>query len=550
MWTSNSGPFTWSEEINNLCKKIMKNKSLSIKNLIVDPYINNIFEVMENVHTIHEFTSHLLNQKAGTIISGSIQINVSNYNQAFVGDNCFIESMQLRQFAMNGDTVKAFVFHQHTTGKIKAKGFVIEIINRNYNSRQIQGHFLKKTTSYSEYLNFQPTSKSIPCIRIYKNRDRSFEPNESMLYLADITDWIEGGKPVGEIIYRFGDREQLQTLNTAILYENGLNIADHVAQINGNLVDFTIPAVEYLGREKLSLCTFTIDSKGSHEIDDAISVNYLPNGNYEIGVHISDVSYFIKENTNLDSKAQEQGTSIYMANKAYSMLPKWLWKRCSLTPGDDKLTFSVFVQMTKEGELISTRFAKTIINSCTQLTYSNATQLIDEPDCYSFAPDTDFPFVKNGYSMRNVSESVNTLYRLAMPIRQLRSKKCVTFHKQRLEFVFDHATGNPISLQLKKEQSKSDILIEEYMLLANQMVAKHLFNTKSKQAIFLRNLPPKEASLAQLRANMLCYDIHLKFETREDITESYYQILKRCETSNGTSAVLVNRLARSMNRSE
>jgi len=200
---------------------------------------------------------------------------------------------------------------------------------------------------------------------------------------------------------------------------------------------------------------FTIDPDDAKDFDDALSIEKLENGNDSIGIHIADVSYYVKEKSNLDSEASKRGNSVYLVGAVIPMLPEQLSNKiCSLVPNEDRLTFSVIVEITARGKIIDYQIAKTVINSKRRFTYEEAQQIIE---------------TGNG----DLSDDITKLHKIASILRKKRLKEgSVNFFSPEVKFILDE-NNNPIGIE-KKIQKESNNLVEEFMLLANRIVAKHI----------------------------------------------------------------------------
>jgi ribonuclease R len=214
-----------------------------------------------------------------------------------------------------------------------------------------------------------------------------------------------------------------------------------------------------------------VDAK---DFDDALSIEKLENGNYKVGIHIADVSHYVKAGTSIDKESSERGNSVYLVGKAIPMLPEKLSNNiCSLVPNEDRLTFSVIFEMTGKGETVNHQIAKTIINSKRRFTYEEAQKIIE-------SGGGDF------------SNEVILLNELA---KHLRSKRMKTgsfeFFSPEVEFQLDES-GHPSNI-LKKEMKESNMLVEEFMLLANKTIAERIFSRGNIPFVYrVHDLPDEE----------------------------------------------------------
>ncbi|HSP86662.1 MAG TPA: ribonuclease R, partial [Ignavibacteriaceae bacterium] len=221
---------------------------------------------------------------------------------------------------------------------------------------------------------------------------------------------------------------------------------------------------------------FTIDPEDAKDFDDALSIEELENGNLLIGIHIADVSHYVRKGSQLDSQALKRGNSVYLVGQVIPMLPEKLSNNlCSLVPYKDRLTYSVIVEITSRGKLVKYDIAKTIINSKRRFTYSEAQQIIEDEE-------------------GDLSHEIITLNNLARILRKKRFKEGgIEFFTPEIKFRLDE-TGKPVEI-FTKVLKESNMLIEEYMLLANKIVAKHVgFPAKNAKPFVYRvhDLPDTE----------------------------------------------------------
>ena len=219
---------------------------------------------------------------------------------------------------------------------------------------------------------------------------------------------------------------------------------------------------------------FTIDPKDAKDFDDALSIEKLPNGNYEVGVHIADVSYYVKSKTELDSEALNRGNSTYLVGKAIPMLPEKLSNNiCSLVPKEDRLTFSVIFEITGSNEISDYQIAKTVINSKRRFTYEEVQKIIES-------------------GSGEFSEEIILLNDIATSLRQKRfNEGSLEFFTPEVEFELN-SDGKPVNI-LKKEIKESNMLVEEFMLLANKSVAENISRKKKIPFVYrIHDIPDQE----------------------------------------------------------
>ena len=273
-----------------------------------------------------------------------------------------------------------------------------------------------------------------------------------------LTEWTPNMKnPVGEVIDVLGEKGNNTVEMHAILAEFGLpyKYPEKVEEA-ANQIDAGITPEEVSKRiDMRKITTFTIDPRDAKDFDDALSIRKLDNGLWEIGVHIADVTHYVRPHSIIEEEARERATSVYLVDRTIPMLPEHLSNGiCSLRPNEEKLTYSVIFQMNDKAEIQHYQIAKTVICSDRRFTYEEAQAIIEN---------------KQG----DYSEELLTMDALAKTLRQNRFKQgAIAFDRVEVRFEIDE-TGKPISVFFK-EQKDANKLVEEFMLLANKTVATHI----------------------------------------------------------------------------
>ncbi|XP_053674275.1 DIS3-like exonuclease 2 [Anopheles nili] len=554
---------------------------------------------------LESFVARLVAKNVGYIVEGTLRINAKNNLQSFVDDpsrigNIFITSIILRRCAMDGDLVRVFVMNplsepdcneeameraknessEESTELQRVRsqnnvGFVVAILEKRHN-RQCVGKFHSGKSVKKHYRMFVPRDTRIPSLCIFKQDwpnallvqkdtvetefDGSGDANHTsksnvpdvtnVLYQAKIVDWKED-TPVGTILKPLGNCGLLEVENESILVEYNLDITPYEEEILTELpsVPYNIPEDELAKREDLRQeCIFTIDPATARDLDDALSCSRLPNGNYHIGVHISDVSYFLREGSPLDEQVKLRATSIYMVDSVYHMLPKQLCNTCSLLPGEDKVAFSVFWEIQPDGTVLSTRFARTVINSCAQLSYEHAQMMLDNPD--GELDEERFPEIFHGYSVQGLSKIVNTLQSIAVKLRARRMDDgCLKINQPKLTFRLNPATGQPIEYGVYKVRTSNE-MIEDFMLLANTSVAHAIHAAFPAISILRCHSPPAENMMKNLVRTLSNYGHALSYASSKDIRECMESIIASTENPDATRSVLNVLLAKPMIRAQ
>lgn len=508
----------------------------------------------DNSTAFEAVVQKLVNMNVGKLLEGVVRINAFNVNVAYhtsseSTEDAMIDTILLRQCAMHNDLVEVFVFTKIDQKRSNPSGFVTRILEKR-NDRLVIGRC--KSTKDKQNLVFVPTTKRVPNVFIDKKAQLekypSIQISDDLVYLARITGW-KCEIPSGEIYRSIGLHNELATSNEAILIEHKLQVPNFSASIMGSLPNesFTIPPEEYAQRANLTTeYVFTIDPATARDLDDALSVEQLSNGNYKVGVHISDVTYFIPEFSELDEVIREQATSIYLVNTVYHMLPRSLCMTCSLLPGQDKLAFSVFWELTTEGEIISTHFGRTIINSCVQLAYSHAQRMIEESQ-HQYAVD-ELPTIREGFEASVIAEKVRLLHKLATPLRKLRFDRfCLTINQPKITFQLDEESGEPLTFE-RYQQMDSNWLIEEFMLLANQTVATRIYESFPDVSILRNHSAPKQNGLEALAGRLQALGFTVDFKTPEATARTMFRLTHDAKKSEMVEAVLTELLTKPMNR--
>jgi len=243
-------------------------------------------------------------------------------------------------------------------------------------------------------------------------------------------------------------------------------------------ISSTIPASEIKKRTDLRKSTIiTIDPEDAKDFDDAVSVEILDNGNYRVGIHIADVSHYVQPGTSIYEEALNRGTSVYLVGKVIPMLPENLSNKiCSLVPNEDRLTYSVFVELTKLAKVVDYQIEKSVINSKRRFTYEEVQEIIET-------------------GIGDFSYEITLLNKISKTLRAKRMKKgSINFFSPEVVFKLDK-NGTPIEIKIK-EVRESHNLIEELMLLANQIVAEHVQPKQNKIIVpfvyRIHDLPDKE----------------------------------------------------------
>lgn len=392
------------------------------------------------------------------------------------GESIFIAERN-SMHALNGDKVRIIVA-AHRRG-IEPEAEVVEIIEEKEQS------FIGTLEVERQYAFLQTDSKFLATdIFIPKTKLKGGKTGDKAI--VKITSWPEDAKnPIGEVIDILGQTGDNTTEMHAILAEFGLpyhypeNVNAAAERIDAGITDEVVAQRV----DMRSVLTFTIDPKDAKDFDDALSIRRLGNGNYEIGVHIADVTHYVKPDTILDKEAQKRATSVYLVDRVVPMLPEHLSNGiCSLRPDEDKLTFSCIFEMNENAEVLQSRIARTVTRSNRRFTYEEAQNVIETGE-------------------GDYCEEILTLDRMAKILRKNRYENgSVEFDRVEVRFDIDE-TGHPVGVYFK-ESKDANKLIEEFMLLANRTVAAAIGRPdgkrKAKAFVYRIHDMPDPGKLADL----------------------------------------------------
>lgn len=430
--------------------------------------------------------------------------------------------------------------------------FVIDIVKKVHDGICI-GSFSKiKNENYHTLIS---RDVKMPHIRIHKNdfvrQRKKGGCITDNLYVAKI-DHFTFDACYGKILCTVGKCGQLEAENEAILLSNHLKHKPYGETIN-NLYSqpLTITNEELSKREDIrEKCVFTIDPLTAKDLDDAVSVEIFPDGNYEVGVHISDVSYFLDESSELDNIVKERTTSVYMVQEVFHMLPKPLCLKCSLLPGEDKLAFSVFWKMSKNSEILNTRFARTVIRSCSQFAYEHAQNIIDNQN--KNFNESVFPEIHGKWKVSDIVTRIQILNNLAEIMREKRfSKGAMKINRPKLYFDLNPQSGEPVGYK-RQELDTANFLIEEFMLLANQSVAQFIYDKYPKFAVLRNHSFPQNRLILACQKKLNVNNIKLDVESSKSIYSSMIRILEELslagEDFDSMEVALSHFISKTMNR--
>lgn len=387
----------------------------------------------------------------GLIMTGKFQ-RKSNGKNSFIPDDgsetIFIAERNSAH-AMNNDKVKIALFAKKKNKE--AEGEVIEILERANDT-------FVGTLKVDKYYAFLLTENRTLANDIFIPKDKLKNGKNGDKAVVKVIEWPDQAKnPIGQVIDILGQAGDNTTEMHAILAEFGLPyVYPKSVEEAADKISTEITKEDLEGREDFrDAVTFTIDPKDAKDFDDALSIREIKSGLWEIGVHIADVTHYVKEGSIIDKEAEKRATSVYLVDRTIPMLPEKLSNGlCSLRPDEEKLTYSVIFTMNEKGEVKNSRITKTIIKSNRRFTYEEAQEIIETG--------------KGDYS-----NELLELNKLAQILRAQRlSNGAIDFDRVEVRFEIDE-TGKPVSVYFK-ESKEANKLIEEFMLMANRSVAEYV----------------------------------------------------------------------------
>jgi len=405
--------------------------------------------------------------------------------------------------ALNKDLVRVYVYKRRKNSKLE--GDIVAILDR---TKYEYVGVLQKNNDYGFVVPDDPKMYS----DIFIGPEHLLEAKDGDKVLARITDWPQKSKnPFGEILKVLGKPGDHDTEIHSILVEYGLpyTFPDHVEEFASNLPIEISDEEIHKRRDMRKDLTFTIDPTDAKDFDDALSFKVLKNGNYEIGVHIADVSHYVEENTVLEDEAYQRATSVYLVDRVVPMLPEILSNNvCSLRPNEEKLTFSVVFEMNQKGDVINAWFGRTVIYSDQRFTYDEAQQIITGESLH----END-----------KLNLAIRTLDSLAKKMRQRRmSQGAISFDKTEVKFRLDEE-ANPIGVFVK-ESKDANKLIEEFMLLANRKVAEFI-GKKKKTFVYRVHDEPDTDKLEALQGVITKFGYRIDTRSRDTTSQSLNKLL-------------------------
>lgn len=419
----------------------------------------------------------------------------------------YVSPRKLRN-ALNGDKVKVYVFAKKS-GR-RNEGEVVEIIKR------AKTDFIGVAKISERFAFVIPDDRKMLHDIFVPLSDLNGAKNGQKVQVS-LTDWPDGAKnPIGKIINVLGTQGENDTEMNSILAQYGfpLSFPDAVEK-EANAIPEMVSEAEIKGRRDFrATVTFTIDPADAKDFDDAISFKKLPNGNYEIGVHIADVSHYVLPKSALDKEAYERATSVYLVDRVIPMLPERLSNGvCSLRPNEDKLCFAAVFELDEDANIIDQWFGRTTIHSNRRFSYEEAQEILEN---------------KTG----DFAEELLKLNELAYILRDKKFKHgAISFESTEVKFKLDE-TGKPTGVYVK-ERKDAHKLIEDFMLLANKKVAEFIAKKgKGKQKytfVYRSHDSPNLENLNNFATFAARFGYKINTKTDKDIAKSLNYLMDDVE---------------------
>jgi len=403
--------------------------------------------------------------------------------------------------ALNEDTVEVCIWARRK--KQSPEGEITKIIKRNKN--KFSG-IVSITNDNIAFLIVTEKNMPYDIFIPMKNLNGAQHGKKAV---AEITHWAENQKnPTGIIIDVLGDEGDNDAEMHSILTEFNLpyKFPEYLTELAEKIPD-RISEEEITKRTDFrNVPTFTIDPHDAKDFDDALSFRRLENGNYEIGVHIADVTHYVKEGDEIDKEGYERATSVYLVDRTVPMLPEKLSNNiCSLRPNEDKLTYSGIFELNEDAEIRNHRFERTVINSDRRFSYEEAQEILET-------------------GKGDMADILLKLNELAKKLKDKRFKNgSISFERIEVKFYLDEK-GKPTGVYFK-EAKDSNNLIEEYMLLANRKVAELVGKTMKQPFIYRIHDEPDLEKLYTFSNFIKQFGYNFTFKNESEIAASINKLL-------------------------
>lgn len=485
----------------------MAAKQIGIKGNDGRKMVHELMRVMtrEGVLEKVDVGQYRLSRRSLSTVTGQVDMTASGMAYIIVDEaaedekDIIIEPRNVHH-AMHGDKVKVAIIGRRRDGRIE--GEVLEIIEASKRT------FVGRIEVSDKYAFVIIDSKKVPT-DIFVPLGHTQGAKNGQKVIVQVVEWPETSKnPIGEVTDVLGNAGDNNTEMHAILAEYDLpyHFPKELEELADRIPAGITPAEIKKRRDMRGVTTFTIDPADAKDFDDALSVRKLENGNWEIGVHIADVTFYVRPGSEIDIEAQNRATSVYLVDRTVPMLPEKLSNDlCSLRPNEEKLTFSAVFEMNEKGEILNEWFGRTVTYSDRRFSYEEAQAVIE------------------GKAEDPLATEILTLDRLAKVLRAERFKNgALLFERDEAKFVLDE-NGKPLGVYFK-EIKDSNQLIEEFMLLANRRVSEFIGRTK-KTFVFRIHDKPNEEKLTTFKSFISRFGYNFKADKGKAVAREMTKLL-------------------------
>ncbi len=480
-------------------------KRLNIKEVALKQLVTTILNELSENEILTEIQRGKFKLKSkGGYITGIVDLTQRGAAYIISDDieeDVFVSQANLNH-ALNKDKVKLYLYAKRKNKQVE--GEVVEILER------VKTKFVGTIERSGNFAFLIPNRRFMPYDIFIPARSLK-NAKTGQKAVAQIVEWPERAKnPIGEIIDILGVEGKNETEMNAILAEYDLpysfpkRIDQAAKKISEKISELEIS----LRKDFRDITTFTIDPEDAKDFDDALSIQQLKNKNWQVGVHIADVTFYVRPNTGIEKEAYKRATSVYLVDRVVPMLPELLSNNiCSLRPNEDKLCFSAVFELNDNAKIISQWFGRTVIRSNKRFTYDEAQNIIET----------------------NEGELNNEIQKLNSLAQQLRAKRfkngSIDFERSEVKFQLDE-NGKPLGIY-SKVSKESNKLIEEFMLLANCKVAELIGKTEKKPKTFVYRIhdKPNREKLNAFSKFIKRFGYQLKLKSKKDVAQSINNLL-------------------------
>ncbi|MCX7696823.1 MAG: ribonuclease R [Bacteroidales bacterium] len=454
----------------------------------------------------YQLNMNLYEDELSTTVEGIIEITASGKGYVLHDEGDILIKPPFLGKALHGDKVLVKLLPRRKNKKPEGK--VLEVIERKH--KQYVGVIESKIINLSFFI---PDDQNIH-VNFIIPKENLHGAKHGQKVICKITHWPDQAlQPIAEVIHILGEPGNNDVEIKSILanYDFPLTFPKEVLK-EAEKIPEKIPEHEIKKRRDFrNIPTFTIDPEDAKDFDDALSFRKLDSNLFEVGVHIADVTHYVKPNSAIDKEAYQRGTSVYLVDRVFPMLPEKLSNHiCSLNPHEDKLCFSVVFTMNKQAQIKNYWIGKTIIRSNRRFTYEEAQQIIDTGE-------------------GDLVEELLQLNQLARRLREQRLKNgSINFQTQEIKFKLDEQ-GKPLEIFIK-EQKQANELIEDFMLLANKTVAEEVQKLSidhPKTFVYRIHDEPSPEKLTIFAAYLNKIGYKLQLTSRKKIAHSLNQLFEK-----------------------